>query len=212
MTRSRFWPMLVAPALLLTLAACGGSDDKSVDLPTMTPQPTKSVSSTPAPSTPATLTPTASANPVTKYRDLTLQLVPPRSLDIKARTAFERLQRFQGLFASMVAGAPTPAEFSLLASPQTVKRFNDLMKAQRQAKERGAGQLTIRTTKVTVGKALIAVEGCFDQTKLVTIRPDGSRYVDPTVTADPTMAMQAVLTNTTGPWRVDSYTLTDGKC
>ena len=186
--------------LTFVLVACGnGADAEGA--------PSASGSS----STP-TVAPNSPTPAIAKYQDLGVDLQPPAKIDPKAEPALERLQRFHQLFASMIAGAATPPEFSRLANAVTVKRVNDLLKAQRQVKERGAGQLTIRTTKVHVGAALVAVDGCFDQTKLVSIRPDGSRYVDPTVKQNPTMAVRAVLSNTAGPWRVDEYYLTDAKC
>ncbi|NEA31528.1 hypothetical protein [Streptomyces sp. SID13031] len=159
---SRLAAVLLAGLLTAVLAACGGSGDNDGGLPTL------SDSSSSAPTQPARSTPSTSHKPtaaptvaVTKYQDLTLELVRPAKLDRKASVAFERLQRFQALFASMIAGAPTSAEFSQLANAVTVKRFNDLLKPQRQ---------------------------------------------------NPTMAMRAVLSNTTGPWRVDEYYLVNGKC
>jgi hypothetical protein len=208
MTRSRLWPTPLTSALLLALTACGGSDGKSSELPTLTPQSTSSASSPPS-----SVSPTASpTKAVTKYQDLTLELLRSTTLQPKASVAYERLQRLQELFASMIAGSPTPAEFSQLANGTTVKRFNELLKPQRQAKERGGGQLTIRTTKITASTSLVVIEGCFDQTRLVTVRPNGTRYVDPTVKESPTMTMRAVLSNTAGPWRVDEHFLVGGKC
>lgn len=200
---------IIAVVLASVLAGCGSGDDKADALPTLSTGPSESA----PPTTPASTTSTtAPAKAVTKYQDLTVELLPPATPVPKASVALERLHRFEGLFASMVAGASTPAELSQLANAVTVKRLNDVLKTQRQAKERGAGQLAIRTTKVTAGAAIVSVDGCFDQTDLVTVRPDGSRYVDRSVKANPTLIIRAVLTNTTGPWRVNEYFLTGGRC
>jgi hypothetical protein len=205
---------VVAVGLASVLVACSGSDNKGDGVPS--PGDTPSVTaSTPTPTASVVASPTPTAAPtriVSKYQDLTLVLLRPATMDPKAGPALEALQRFHELFAGMGAGGPTPAELSEVASPATVTVVNGLFKAQRQAGERGAGQLTIRITKVKVGAPLVLVDGCFDQTKLVTVRRNGTRYVDPTVKRGPTMVMQVILNNTNGPWRVDEYVLKASKC
>jgi hypothetical protein len=215
MKRSLVFPV-VAAALASVLVACGDNDHKDGGVPSPGGTASTTASSpTPTPTANAAISSTPTAAPtrqVGKYQDLTLVLLRPATMDSKAGPALEALQRFHQLFAGMGAGGPTPVELSQVASPATVKVLDGLFKAQRQAKERGAGQLTIRMTKVKVGTSLVMVEGCFDQTKLVTVRPDGTRYVDPTVKRGPTMAMRVLLSNTIGPWRVDEYVLKATRC
>ena len=200
---------VVAAALVFVLVACSGSDNKGGGVPS--PAGTPSVTA----SSPMAGVPTPTAAPtrvVSKYQDLTLVLLRPATMDPTAGPALEVLQRFHQLFAGIAAGGSTPAELSQVASAATVGVINGLFKAQRQAGERGAGQLTIRTTKVKVGTSLVMVDGCFDQTKLVTVRADGTRYVDPTVKRGPTMALRVMLSKTSGPWQVDEYVLKASKC
>ncbi|MEU0093651.1 hypothetical protein [Kribbella sp. NPDC006257] len=212
MTKSHIFPVIAAVPVSV-LVACG-DNDKDGGVPTPDGTPSRTASSR-APTASVTASPKPTAAPtrvVGRYQDLTLVLLRPATMDLKAASAVEALQQFDQLFAEMVAGAPTPAKFSQLANPATAKILNDLLEPQRQAKERGAGQLTIRTTKVKVGTSLVMVDGCFDQSELMTVRADGSRYVDPTVKRGPTMALRAMLTKTAGPWRVDEYVLSASKC
>ena len=212
MTRPRVLPMLVVPALLVSLAACGGNDDKSSDLPSSTPQPTDSTSSTP-PSTPATPTPTAVPTQTTaKYRDLTLVLNRSATVDPKTEPAVLQFQKVHQDFAVMAGGQPAPAELSEIAAPAAVKYLNNILAADRKAKQHAGGTLTVTVTKAEAGAGQAVVEGCFDQSKVLTIRADGTRFVDPSIGRDPTFPVRVTLSRDTGVWKISEYAFRDGKC
>lgn len=139
MTRSLFRPLLIVPALLVSLAGCGGSDDKSSELPSSTPQPTTSASSTP----PTTPTPSAVPTQTTaKYRDLTLVLNRPAAVDPKTEPALLQFQKVHQLFAVMAGGQAAPPELSEVAAPTAVKYLNDILAADRKAKQHAGMELS----------------------------------------------------------------------
>lgn len=212
MTRSRLWPMLVTPTLLLSLAACGGDGDKSSDLPTSVPS-SSNTPSTPPPSTVATPTPSSEpTRTMTKYGDLTLDLRRPAKDDAKAQPAVARFLALHRSFAAMATGQTAPAELPTIATRSVIQTLNDLLAPQRKAKERAGGTLTVRVTAAQASASIAIVEGCFDQSKLVMIRPDGSRYVDATVKKSPTAVVRVTVSAPSGHWQVSEFSLKGKTC
>jgi hypothetical protein len=191
-------------------AACGGKDAGS--LPTLGGSTSSSGPGTPTSSAPSS-TPTAvPSRTVGKYRDLSLVLLRPATVDPKAERGVAKILEFHQLLAGIFAGGPTPPAMSQTADSNVSKIVDGLAQPLRQAKERSGGQLTVRITKARASGSLTVVDGCFDQTKLVTIRPNGTRYVDPTVRRNPTMVVRSTLSDSTGVWQVTEYVLKEGKC
>jgi hypothetical protein len=210
LTRSWAASGLLAVVLAVSPAACGGKDAGS--LPTL-----GGSTSSPGPSTPTSSTslstPTAvPTRTVGKYRDLSLVLLRPATVDPKAERGVAKILEFHQVLAGIFAGGPTPPAMSQTADANVSKIVDGLAQPLRQAKERSGGQLTVRITKARASGSLTVVDGCFDQTKLVTIRPNGTRYVDPTVLRNPTMVVRSTLSDSTGVWRVTEYVLKEGKC
>jgi hypothetical protein len=209
MTRSRVWPVLVSAALACSLAACGGKDDKASDLPTLTPDPT-TATSTP-PSTPAT--PTAvPTQTVGKYGDLTLDLRRPATGQTKAEPAVALFLSLHQSFATMASGGAAPAELSQIATSGVIKTLNTLLAAQRKAKEHAGGALTVRVTAAEASTSVAVVDGCFDQRKLVMIRSNGTRYVDPTVKRSPTLVARVTVSGSAGHRLVSGFSLKEKAC
>jgi hypothetical protein len=212
MTRSRVWPLLVAPTLLLALASCGGNDDKSSNLPATAP----SSSNTPSSATPSsTPTPTPTAKPTqttAKYGDLTLVLNRPAAVNPTAEIPVTLFLKMHQLFGGMASGQPTPAELSQIADPAAVKYLNEVLAPERKAKRHSGGTLTVSVTKAQAASVLAVVDGCFNQSKLTTIRADGSHFVDTTVTQDPIFPVRMTLSKSTGIWKISDYVFKEGKC
>ncbi|TCC45878.1 hypothetical protein E0H75_29645 [Kribbella capetownensis] len=214
MVRSRLAVLLLAPLAVLP-AACGGGDDTS-GLPTVTETapasttPTATPSGTPtAPASKPTSAPTQAS---AKYRDLTLVLRRSATINAKTEPAVTKFLKLHAAFGAMAGGKNAPSDLSTTASPAVVKTLGDLLKTQRQKKERGGGTLVVRVVKAEAGASTAVVEGCFDQRKVVMIRPDGTKYVDATVQQMPTMLARATVSATGGTWRVTEYTLSEGSC
>jgi hypothetical protein len=213
MTRSRLWPLLVTPTLLLTLAACGGNDDKSSELPTTPPSSSNTPSTPPSSTVPPSATPTAAPTRIVgKYGDLTLELTRPAKVDAKAEVGVARFWAVHQAFATMLSGGKTPASLSSIATGDVVKTLDALLASQRQAKEHSGGSLTVRATVAMASQNIAVVDGCFDQRKLLTIRPDGTRYVDPTVKQGPIKHVRVTVSATAGRWMVSEYSLKGSTC
>lgn len=211
LTRSGLTSVLLAVVLTASLAACGDKKDPG-SLPSLGDSTSATPSSTPTPSS-ASVTPTAVPTEATaKYRDLTLVLKRPAARDPKAEPGIRQFLKFHQLLAGILAGGPTTPELSQIADPSVVQGVSVLEKPLRQAKERSGGQLTVHITKTRVSGSLAVIDGCFDQTKLVTIRPNGTRYVDASTKRNPTMVVRSTLSDAAGLWRVTEYVLKEGKC
>jgi hypothetical protein len=210
MPRSRLWPLLVTATLLLSLAACGGKDDKSSGLPTTPP----SSSNTPSSTTPSS-TPKRTAKPTqttAKYGDLTLVLNRPAAVTPTAEIPVTLFLQMHQLFAGMASGQPAPAELSRIADPAAVKYLNEVLAPERKAKQHSGGTLTVSVTKAQAASVLAVVDGCLNQSKLTTIRADGSHFVDTTVTQSPIFPVRMSLSKSTGIWKISDYVFREGKC
>lgn len=211
MTRSRVASALMAAFLTASLTACGGNDEAG-GLPTLSGSTSSPASSTPSSSAPS---PTPTAVPtqtVGKYRDFTLVLRRPATVDPKTEPAIMQFQKVHQVFATMAGGSAAPAELPKIANPLVVKYLNDILATDRKAKQRSGGTLTVSVTKATASAKLAVVDGCFNQSKVVTIRTNGSRFVDPSIGRNPTFPVRVTLSADTGIWKISEYVLRDGKC
>lgn len=210
MVRTRLAVLLVAPMMLL--AACGGNDDSS-GLPTAT-ESTQSSTPPQTSSTPST-TPTPSSAPtraVAKYHDLTVDLRRPAKVAAAAEPAVGKFLELSKFFGQMASGDKTPASLAGIADPPAIKYLDSVLQAQRAKQERSGGTMMVRVEKAQAQSRLAVVDACMDQKQLVTIRPNGTRYVDATVKRSPTLALRATVSGTTGQWRITEFFLKETKC
>lgn len=200
----------------LLLGACGG-DDQPSGLPSASQQPSTvptSAATTPVATTSTpTATPTAIPTETTqKYSALTLVLRRPEGTAAGAVIPLGLFDRVNRSFAVIATGGKRPADLSLIAAPSVVKYIEDTMAKQRKAGERSAGTLAISVKSVQAGTSVAIVSGCFDQTRLTTVRPNGSTYVDASIGRNPKLGLQAALTKANGVWKVNDYLLKAGGC
>lgn len=212
MVRSRLAVLLLAPLAVLP-AACGGGDDTG-GLPTV------SDSSAPASATPGTPSATGSASPapttqptrsVGKYGNLTVDLRRPSGLSASASAAVVTFQQLHLSFGALAAGASS-LPMSRSAEPVVVKYLDAVLKPQLGRKEHSGGTMTVRVTKAQVSGEVAAVNGCLDQTKLITYRVNGTKYVDASIRRNPTLTIQTTLSRSSGMWRVSNYVLKESRC
>jgi hypothetical protein len=208
-TRSRVWPVLLSAALLCSLAACGGKDDKAAGLPTLTPEP-----STPSTSAPPS-TPTPTADPtqvVTKYGQLTLVFNQPANVDSKARPALKAYRVFQQTFRGILGTDTFDPTISSVAGPTVVAYVQKVLKNQTKDGDRLGGTLTVTAKVEQVGQASVLIGGCFDQSKSVVIRPNGSRYQSDVIKQQPRLEVGAIASQSAGGWRITDYRLEKNPC
>ncbi|WP_405055913.1 hypothetical protein OG474_24595 [Kribbella sp. NBC_01505] len=209
MTRSRVWSVLLATALVCTVAACGGKDDKSTDLPTPAPKPTTS-SSTPS-STPTA--PTPSALPTTstqKYGGLTVilnHLNPPANSD-DVFAAYDNFERAANKSSATNVEDPTLKKYAVGAALTTLR---GALADQKAKKVVAGGQVTLTTTVQVIG-AIGALTTCFDQSKQVLVRANGTTYVGPGTKKFPRIKIVVVLGRVGGQWKVTEYNVKGEKC
>jgi hypothetical protein len=215
--RPRLAVLLLTPVALL-LAGCSAKAASGGE-PTATESSPATASVTPSTTpTPTAAPSTAPARSTTKYGVLTLELQRSGKVDAKMEPAITTFIKLHEDFATMAAGQAQPADMTTIASAPVINFLSGQLTEQRQKKEHSAGTLAIRGIKLagmnlsrseqgtTVASAVVA--GCFDQRKLVTIRPDGSQYVDSTVRQFPTLRISATVTGS----KITAYELKGGTC
>lgn len=215
MARPRLAVLLLIPVTLL-LAGCGAdaasggggeptTTSSSSATPSATPSPTPTVAPAPARST-------------ATYGVLTLELQRSGKVIPAMEPAITTFMKLHEDFATMAAGHAQPKDLTSIASAPVINFLTSQLTDQRKRKEHSAGTLAIRgimlagtniarsESGTTVTSAVVA--GCFDQRKLVTIRPDRTRYVDSTVRQYPTLRISATVTGT----KITAYELKAGTC
>ncbi|WP_405055911.1 hypothetical protein OG474_24585 [Kribbella sp. NBC_01505] len=203
--------MLLSTALVCSLAACGGKDDKSSDLPTLTPEPTTS-SSTPS-TTPSAPTPTAEPTQVvTKYRDLTLVFNQPAKVDANARQALKAYKLFQQAFRSTLGTDTLDPTLDTVAGPTVVAYVKDVLKNQTKDGDRLGGTLTVTAAVERAGAGAVLIGGCFDQSKSYGIHSNGTHFGNDVVKKKPRLAIAAIASSSGGGWRITDYRLESTPC
>ncbi|WP_165555533.1 hypothetical protein [Kribbella pittospori] len=213
MARSRLAVLLLAPLAVLP-AACGGGDDTG-GLPTVpdSSAPTSATPGTPSATSSASPTPTTQpTRSVGKYRNLTVDLRRPAGLTAGASAAVVTFQQLHLAFGALAAGESSPPPMSRSAEPVVVKYLDAVLKPQLGRKEHSGGTMTVRVTKAQASGEVAAVNGCLDQTKLITYRANGTKYVDASVRRSPTLTIQTTLSRSAGIWKVSNYVLKETRC
>jgi len=216
-TRPRLAVLLLTSVALL-LAGCSAKAESGGE-PAVTESSPAKTSATP--STTPTPTPTAAAAPARStatYGVLTLELQRTGKVIPAMEPAITTFMKLHEDFATMAAGQAQPKDMTSLASAPVINFLSSQLTDQRKRKEHSAGTLAIRGIKLagtnisrseagtTVTSAVVA--GCFDQRKLVTIRPDRTKYVDSTVRQFPTLRISATVTGA----KITAYELKAGTC
>jgi hypothetical protein len=214
--RPRLAVLLLTPVALL-LAGCS-ANAASGGKPTATESSPATTSATPSTTpTPTAAVSTAPARSKETYGVLTLELQRTGKTIPAMEPAITTFIKLHEDFATMAAGQAQPADMTSIASGPVINFLSSQLTDQRKRKEHSAGTLAIRGIQLagtnisrsesgTTTSAVIA--GCFDQRKLVTIRPDRTKYVDSTVRQYPTLRISATVTGS----KVTAYELKAGTC
>jgi hypothetical protein len=209
----RDWSMLVTPILLLALTACGSNDNKSSDLPT-SPASSSSVPSTPPPSTVApsmqpTAAPTRSSQ---KYDTLTLVLDHSAQPPAVAQAALAVYEEFERSAHKTMATNVEDPNLAKKATAQPLGFVRGVMRDQKAKGLRTGGTVTVKVKLYRASVALAAFNGCYDQSKSVLVRANGTSYAGPGAKQYPRMQLTVIVSNTGGLWRVTEYNLKADKC
>jgi hypothetical protein len=200
---------LLAPLTLL-LAACGGGDYTG-GLPAVTDSstsPSSTASSTNPSTTPAVL-PVRSAQ---KYAALTLVLdhtAPPPAGAGPALTAYQDFERSAHRSEATNVEDPNLAK---AASGQAVQFVRGIVKGQQAKAERTGGTITVKVKLARSSAELAAFTGCYDQSKSLLVRANGTSYVGPLAKKYPRLRLTVIVTNIVGSWQVTDYDLKADRC
>jgi predicted secreted protein len=207
--RARLAALLLVPMMVLP-AACGGSDDTGGGLPV--PGSDSNGAPVTPPSTAATPTPVQATTSTQKYGALTLVInhkpAPPAAaaLPLQAYDAFERAShRTQ---ATNVED-PSLATWGAAAALQDIR---SILQSQKTQKVRTGGAITVTTKVVRTSAAAAALDTCYDQSKSVLVRANGTTYVGPGAKKDPKLSASVILGNIAGVWKVTEYNLKAEAC
>jgi hypothetical protein len=191
-----------AVALVASLAACDSGDDK----PTAALYTGGSTSPTTEPVALAAL----ATHSTSDYAGLKLVVNLPSNVPSASRPSLRVFSDFlQGVGRTTAQNKLDPS-LSGLASAEVVKqRQNAIEKASVQ----GIGPVIFTVSSVhTIPSGPTAISGCIDQSKLVQIRKDGSRYVDAGTKKYGRLRMSASLNANRARLQVTSFTFAVGTC
>ena len=209
-----FAGLTCAAMMVASLAACSGSDDKST-LPTYTGSSRPSATTT---SPPATTAPTpARSGPVPlvphatyMYGALKVVVDQPANIPKASRPSMRLFSEFLQARGRTTARNKLDPSMVDLASADVVKYVRDTTDGQAV---QGIGSVTFTISKLqSAGSDYTLVTGCLDQSKLVQVRKDGSRYVDPNTKKYPRLKMKADINRSTRGLRVTMFTFVAGTC
>lgn len=211
MVRSRLAALLAVPFVML-LAACGGSDDTG-GLPEAGSNPTESTSSTPAATATAAPTPTiVPATSTQKYGTLTLVInhkpAPPAAA-AAALQAYDGFERASHRTQATNVEDPTLAKFGAAAALQDLR---GILQSQKTQKVRTGGAITVTTKVVRTSASAAALDTCYDQSKSVLVRANGTTYVGPGAKKNPKLSASVIIGNIGGVWKVTEYNLKAEPC
>jgi hypothetical protein len=197
-----------AAALVASLAACGSGDDKS----TLPKHTGGSSPSTTTASRPATTAPTATesapnslaAHSTNTYGGLKVIVNLPTDIPGKSRPSLRLFSDFlQGVGRTTARNKLDPS-LKDLASADVVKE----RKAKTDGKpDRGIGLVTYTISKIqTSASGFTMITGCLDQSKIVHLHKDGTKFVDPNARKFPTLKMASNINRGTTGLKVTAFT------
>jgi hypothetical protein len=204
----------LATVLAASLTACGGSDAKAT-LPVYTGGTSPSATTT---SPPATTAPAASAGgpvvlaPHTTYTYGGLKVIvdQPASIPSASRPAMRLFSDFLRAIDRTTAANKLDPSLTHLASANVVEFVRTFVVP---GSVEGLGSVTYTITKIEARDVRTTrATFCVDQSKVVQVRKDGSRFVDPNARKDPRIKMKADIFRGTTGLEVTFMTPVTGTC
>lgn len=207
---SRIGAGLMVVGLAASLAGCGGKDDESGGLPSLPSTPSSTATDTPSatPTTPAAL-PIRSTQ---KFGGLTLVLDHTAQPPANALAALQAYESFESSAHKSLATNVEDPNLAVNSGDKALQMVRDVLKDQKTKKVRTGGSVTVTFKLVKANAALAAFSGCYDQSKSVLVRANGTSYVGPGAKSYPRLPLNLIVTNVGGPWKVTEYNLKAGKC
>ncbi len=206
MNSSRLGAGLTATVLILGLVACGND---SAGAPPAAGTP----SAAPSTSTPRTVaTPTVAPTRSTqKYGALTLvqnHAAPPAN----AALALEAYEEYERATHNSQATNVEDPRLTKVATGQPVQLVRDSVRDQKAKGVKTGGTITITAKLVRASGSLAVFSGCYNQSKSLLVRANGTSYTGPLTKQYPQLNLNVVVTNASGIWTVTEYLLKAGSC
>jgi hypothetical protein len=206
----RLGAALTAATLTVSLAACGGKDDTG-GLPSVSTTPSETPTSAPA----TTTAPTPTAPPTRstqRYGTLTLVLdhtpKPPANSELVLQAYDEYERSAHKTFATNVED---PA-LGKRAATSALAFVRSVLQDQKTKKVHTGGPITVTVKVASSNEAVAVLDSCYDQSKSVLVRADGTTYVGPGTKKYPRLKVAVILGNVGGLWKVTEYNLKETKC
>lgn len=209
--------MTCAAALVASLAACGGGDEKS-GLPTYTGGSTPtSTATTKSAKTPPTATATKTgpatlaAHSTYTYGGLKVVVNLPADIPAASRPSLRLFSEFLQADARTTARSKLDPSLMNLASADVLK---DTRAGITPGSVRGIGSVTytVGTVQSAGTSGYARITGCVDQSKIVHVRSDGSRFVDPKAQKYPRVKVAADINLRETGLTVTGFTSVVGSC
>jgi hypothetical protein len=147
-----------------------------------------------------------------RYGGLTLVLDRSAQPPANAQAA---LQAYDDYERSAHKSMATNAEDQNLAKKtlgKPLQFIRDVVRDQKTKGVRTGGSVAVTVKVVRASTALAAFSGCYDQSKSVLVRANGTSYIGPGAKKYPRMQLTVIVTSFGGLWRVTEYNLKADKC
>lgn len=146
-----------------------------------------------------------------KYGPLTLILDRPAKPG-SATAALRVYSDFERVSHKVLATNVDDPALGGSVAPALVKTIRDILTDQIAKKVRTGGEVTVTVRVVGASPRLVVLTGCYDQSKSLLVRANGTGYRGPGATKDPKMTLNVTISNTTGRWILADYQFADGSC
>ena len=207
---SRIGAGLMVAGLAVSLVGCGGKDD-SGGLPSAgggTSAPPTSSAPTPTMSTP-TAEPTTSTQ---KYGPLTLVLNHAATTSDDTLLALRAYNEYERSSHKTLATNVEDPKLAQLSGEAPLRDIRNILRGQKAQAVRTGGTITVTVKVAAARPALVGFSGCYDQSKSLLVRANGSSYVGPGTKKTPKINIEGVVTIVSGLWKVTEYNLKGDKC
>jgi len=159
------------------------------------------------------VTPTAAATRSTqKLGALTLVLDHSAQPPATAVAALQGYDEFERSVNNLMATNVEDANLAKRGAPAAIKQFRDVARDQKAKAEHAGGLITVATKVDRVNEAVALLTGCYDQSKSVLVRSNGTTYVGALTKQYPRMQLRVVVSNVASRWMVTEYDLKATKC
>jgi len=93
-----------------------------------------------------------------------------------------------------------------------VEAVREVIAGRVAKKERTGGRVTATVKVAKASTRLVVLTGCYDQSRSVLVRANGSSYRGPLSTKYPKLRLTVTVARGTDRWQINEYSLKEGTC